>query len=242
MDRWQEESRRTFLRTAAAMSGGLLLAGCAAAGGSTGGHVEEHHEPHGEEGISPAEDLMREHGMLKRVLLIYGEAVRRIELGEELPPGPLADAAGIIRSFIEDYHEKIEEGFVFPRFRKANKLVDLVDVLLEQHRAGRRLTDTTLRLANAQALASAAQRQALAGTLRSFVRMYNPHEAREDTVLFPAIREIMTADEYGDLGEEFEDKEHEMFGEGGFQKMVERVAAIEQALGIYDLRQFTPKG
>ena len=33
-------------------------------------------------------------------------------------------------------HEKLEENFLFPRFRKANKLVDLVDVLLQQHQAG----------------------------------------------------------------------------------------------------------
>jgi hypothetical protein len=32
-----------------------------------------------EEEVSPAEDLMREHGVLKRLLLVYGEAIRRIE-------------------------------------------------------------------------------------------------------------------------------------------------------------------
>ena len=30
------------------------------------------------------------------------------------------------------------------------------------------------------------------------------------------------------------------FGEEGFEKMVDRVAAIEKRLGIYDLAQFTP--
>jgi len=43
------------------------------------------------------------------------------------------------------------------------------------------------------------------------------------------------------LGEQFEDKEHELFGEDGFDKMVDRVAGIEKILGIYDLAQFTPK-
>jgi hypothetical protein len=38
--------------------------------------------------------------------------------------------------------------------------------------------------------------------------MYRPHESREDTVLFPAIRSLMTAKEYDDLGEQFEDREH----------------------------------
>ena len=32
-----------------------------------------------EEDVSPPEDLMREHGVLKRVLLVYEEAVRRQE-------------------------------------------------------------------------------------------------------------------------------------------------------------------
>jgi hypothetical protein len=34
--------------------------------------------------------------------------------------------------------------------------------------------------------------------------MYEPHEAREDTVLFPALHGIMTAAQYDDLGEAFE--------------------------------------
>jgi hypothetical protein len=36
-------------------------------------------------------------------------------------------------------------------------------------------------------------------------------------------------------------KEHQLFGEDGFERMVERVASIEKSLGIYDLTQFTPK-
>jgi hypothetical protein len=71
--------------------------------------------------------------------------------------------------------------------------------------------------------------------------MYNPHQAREDTVLFPAIHGVFTADEYDQLGEDFEEEEHELFGEGGFEKMVDRVAAVEKELGIYELSQFTPK-
>ena len=71
--------------------------------------------------------------------------------------------------------------------------------------------------------------------------MYSPHEAREDTVLFPAFRKIVNVNEYDALGEEFEDKEHELFGADGFEKMVDRVAGIEKKLGIYDLAQFTPK-
>ena len=190
--------------------------------------------------VQPNEDLMREHGLLKRVLLIYGEAVRRLDSSQDVPPETLADSAKIIRSFIEDYHEKLEQDFLFPRFRKANKLVELVDVLEAQHQAGRRVTDVTLRLSTSQAIHDPGDRKRLAESLRSFVRMYSPHEAREDTVLFPAFRTIVSEHEYAALGEQFEDKEHQLFGEDGFEKMVDRVAGIEKALGIYDLAQFTP--
>ena len=46
--------------------------------------------------------------------------------------GLLSGSAGIIRTFIEEYHEKQEEDYLFPRFEKAGKLTDLVQVLRQQ--------------------------------------------------------------------------------------------------------------
>jgi hemerythrin-like domain-containing protein len=89
-----------------------------------------------------------------------------------------------------------------------------------------------------KAPASAARLREL---LHQFTRMYAPHEAREDTVLFPALRQIVSKEEYGALGEAFEKKEHELFGKEGFERFVDRIAGIEKRLGIYDLAQFTPK-
>ena len=155
-----------------------------------------------------------------------------------MPPEVLAESAGIIRAFIEDYHEKLEEDFLFPRFRKAGKLTELVEVLAEQHQTGRRLTDAILRLSAPAALKNADDQLALARLLDQFIRMYGPHAAREDTVLFPALHEVVTAEEYDALGDAFEKKEHELFGEKGFERMVDRVAAIEKSLGIYDLAKF----
>jgi hemerythrin-like domain-containing protein len=116
----------------------------------------------------------------------------------------------------------------------------LVDVLEEQHKKGRGLTETVLQFSTAAALKNARDRSKLGDALRFFVRMYEPHEAREDTVLFPAFRRIVSANEYASLGEDFEKKEHDLFGEDGFEKHVEEVARIEKVLGIYELAQFTP--
>ncbi len=167
--------------------------------------------------------------------MIYGESLRRLAANQDLPPKTLADTAGIVRSFVEDYHEKLEEDYLFPRFKQAGKLADLVGVLADQHQAGRRLTDTTLRLATAQAMKTEADRDRLAESLRLFIRMYGPHAAREDTVLFPAMHGVITAREYDTLGDEFEKKEQQLFGADGFEHVVERIAATEKSLGIYDL-------
>jgi hemerythrin-like domain-containing protein len=191
-----------------------------------------------EEKVSTNEDLMREHGVLKRVLLAYDEISRRIHANQDFSPQAVTDGAMIVRKFIEDYHEKLEEDYLFPRFRKAGKLVDLVDTLYAQHQAGRRVTDRVL--ATAVSLKTPQDRDRLAGDLQAFNRMYAPHEAREDTVLFPELHKIISEHEYDSLGEQFESIERKTFGGDGFDIYVDKVTSLEQQLGIYDLKQFTP--
>ena len=226
------EERRRFLRAAASVAG-IALASCA---GSPAWAESGDRETEGAE-VTPGEDLMQEHGVLERILLVYDEAIARIEKREKKQALDLAvvtKAAGIVRRFVEDYHEKLEEQFVFPRLRSAGREVDLVAVLLRQHERGRVLTDEISRSARNGASPE------LAGLLRSFVRMYRPHAAREDTVLFPAFRDVVGRAAYRQLGEQFEDKEHELFGEHGFETVVGEVADLERSLGIYDLSSFTP--
>jgi hemerythrin-like domain-containing protein len=191
------------------------------------------------EEVSAPEDLMREHGILNRVLLIYEEAIRRLGDEQDFDPANLSAAARIVRDFVEDYHEKQEEHYLFPRFERANRLTDLVATLRKQHDAGRRLTDVALALAAKSRQDEDARRKTMA-SLQAFIRMYRPHEAREDTELFPAIRSIVSAHELDSLGEEFEKNEHKQFGGDGFEIYVGRVATIEKALGINDLSRFTP--
>lgn len=191
--------------------------------------------------VSPNEDLMREHGILNRLLLIYQEIVRRIDNHETFPIQTLTESAKLVRNFLENYHEKLEEEYVFPKFEKANQLVDLVKTLKDQHNAGRNLTDYILAHSSEIELKDEIQRMILADYLRLYVRMFRPHEAREDTVLFPAFRKLLPADEYMKLGELFEEREHELFGNDGFEKIVGQVANIEKQLNIYNLSEFIPQ-
>ena len=182
---------------------------------------------------------MREHGVLKRVLLIYREGIRRLQAGDQAPVQALNASAGIIRSFIEDYHEHLEEQYVFPKLEQAGKFSDITTVLRTQHQRGRTLTDWVLAATTGPGVPDQPAREGLAQDMSAFIRMYEPHEAREDTVVFPALRDVVPAKQFRDLADIFEDEEHRRFGQTGFQGVVDKVADIEKSLGIYDLSQFT---
>lgn len=190
--------------------------------------------------VTPTEDLMQEHGVLRRLLLIYDDLGSRLQQGQEAPPAVLQEATGLIRRFIEDYHEKDEEEYLFTRFEKAGKMVDLVKVLYQQHQAGRQVTARLQEGLTPAQLGQAPGRARVAAYLRAFTRMYRPHAAREDTVLYPAFRAVISPKEFMELGDAFEDKEEKLFGKHGFEKIVAQVADLEKQLGTYALARFTP--
>ena len=224
-----KDSRRSFL---VAATSGALLAGCA-------GSARDAEHPGSSEAdeVTPVEDLMREHGVLRRVMYLYDDASRRLDEHADVPLDALASCAGIIRHVIEDYHEKLEEDFLFPRFEQAGMLADLTAVLRRQHQVGRALTDQILALVKAPL--GDADRARLAGVLRSFNHMYRPHAAREDTVLFAALRRLVGSKVYDELGDQFEDKEKQMLGDHGFEHAVADVASLERAFGLDDLAKLT---
>jgi hemerythrin-like domain-containing protein len=191
--------------------------------------------------VTPPEDLMREHGVLDRVLLIYEAAMQKFAANVDFDPKVIADSAKVIQDFIENYHEKSEEDFIFPRFRKAGQLTDLVETLLQQHQAGRRVTQTIVQHAPDSRSDGDARRKTIAA-MQAFIAMYRPHAAREDTVLFPKLRSVVSPHEFDAIGEDMEKQEHQHFGEDGFEKTAAHLAELEKAAGIDDLRQFTPRG
>jgi hemerythrin-like domain-containing protein len=189
--------------------------------------------------IPLTEDLMKEHGLLNRVLLIYEEIIRRLDQDIDFPISALANAINIIQSFIENYHEKLEEDYVFPIFEKHKKEMRLVRTLKNQHVKGREITAQLQQLVTSDNLEN--NKKKIKTLLQKFITMYRPHEAREDTVLFPKVRSLISEQAFKKLSETFEDMEHKLFGEHGFETVVNKVAAIEKKLGIYKLEQFTPK-
>lgn len=243
------DSKRRQLITGISLAGvGVLVNACRPNSGPTGSATNENTKVEGpktgeDEGVevTATEDLMREHGILRRALLVYQESVVKLRQDAvTVPPDALEKTANLFRVFGEDYHEKkLEEVFIFPTVQKSPGLAaSYVDALLQQHTRGREITDYVLAITKADKIASNSV-EPLAKALESFVRMYQHHAAIEDTVIFPAWKSATGQAELDALGEKFEDIEHEQFGDDGFEMALKRMEEIENSLGLGNLDMFT---
>lgn len=194
-----------------------------------------------EKEVTATEDLMREHGVLRRALLVYIETVPRLRSSPgSIDPRAINRTAKLFRSFGEDYHErKLEEAHIFPRVKKAGgPAAGLVDTLVAQHDRGREITDYIAAVAAKGAIGTA-DAEPLARAFESFVLMYQNHTAREDTVVFTAWKGALSEHQLHEMGELFEKIEHQAFGRDGFDAAVDEIAAMEGVLGFSDIVQFT---
>jgi hemerythrin-like domain-containing protein len=221
-------SRRDLLLPAAAVA----LAGDAAAKATD------------EQEVTATEDLMREHGVIRRALLVYHHAAEKLRPssngGAGIDPAVLNRTAKLFRTFGEDYHERmLEEKHIFPIVKKmGGRAGAYPDILVAQHNRGREITEYMLAVTGKGAIGSRAAEMARA--MSGLVLMYQHHAAREDTIVFPAWKKNFTNKQLDELGDQFEEIEHKMFGHDGFEDAERTVSEVERALGMEDLAQFTP--
>lgn len=190
-----------------------------------------------EEEVTAVEDLMREHGILRRSLLVYTFAAGKIRTEPSgVSPASLQKTAKLFRTFGEDYHEhQLEEAHIFPAVKKAGgRAAEFVDTLISQHQRGREITEYILKVSSGSKL----QANNLADALESFVLMYRHHAAKEDTIIFPAWKKTLSKQQLDEMGEKFEEIEHRQFGKDGFDDAEHQISEIEKELAM-DLSKFT---
>src|SRR5204863_7551771 len=147
-----------------------------------------------EQEVTANEDLMREHGVLRRALLVYGASAAKLRQNpSSVDPAALHKAAQLFRDFGEEYHEKkLEETYIFPAVRKLTGIASKYpDILEAQHRRGREITNYILAVTKAAKLGQA-NAEPLAHAMEGIATMYQNHAAREDTIVLPAWKKTMT--------------------------------------------------
>jgi hemerythrin-like domain-containing protein len=176
--------------------------------------------------ISPTEDLMREHGLLNRLLLIY----------EVLIVNPQIDlfhaVAQLITHFVHNYHERLEEQYIFQMIQQRTTNVNLktlIKILIKQHQIGQTLTQDIL---SSHSILLIQQR------VKAFIHMYRAHESREDTEVFTEFNHLASQEESNHLGEIFEETEDTKFGEHGYENLLQSVIKLEKHLQIHKITTY----
>ena len=229
--------RRRRILEASLAGAGLLLSAPGWAPALATEHGKKRRE---EKEVGAVEDLMREHGVLRRALLVYIETVPKLRANPAgIDAAAIARTAELFRRFGEDYHERmLEEAHIFPALRKVGGPAAYVDVLVAQHNRGREITDYILSVAGKSGIPGG-NAEPLAHVFETFVLMYQNHAVREDTIVFPAWKDALSERQLREMGDRFEDIERRTFGKDGFEDAVKQIAQIEQSLGFADLAQFT---
>ncbi len=192
-----------------------------------------------QEESSPIEDLMREHGVVERILLIYQRILEKAITGQEIDISAINAAARLVDSYVSDHHEKDEESYIFPKFREANYIVELVDTLENQHDVAREVNRQILDLSSKGATIGQEDLIRLLDRCGMFINMYLPHISRENTILFPAFFDIVSREYIQEIKEKMEDEEEQALGDTGFRGLIGRLSELEKQVGCHDLDQYT---
>ncbi len=240
----KNRTRRDFLLSSIVATAATTLVGCGSRNrllSGQGARDQQSPEKAHEGEVTATEDLMREHGVLRRALLVYTQAALRLRRDpRQVPSDAIHKTAMLFRAFGEEYHEKkLEETFIFPVVSRGADLASRYPaILVAQHQRGHEITDYILAV-TAGAQIGTSRAEPLARALESLVLMYRHHAAREDTVVFPAWKQALSTAQLDEMGERFEEIEHQQFGTDGFEDAVRQIGEIEISFGMADLAQFT---
>lgn len=220
-------SRRSFIALACATGAGVLAA-CSGPG----------HPP--QDASTAIEILACQHGVICRAVAILEEIKGGMDALMDLPPEIIGGTAEIVRLFVINHHQQMEEKHIYPVFYEAGKMSGLIGALRKQHAAGSRLIDIILGLSSGFSAKDMEKRRRMGSAIHLFSRMYRAHAAMEDTAVFPLLRRMMTPKAYAELSSGLVRDEAGFQGQNGFDETIRKLTDYENILGIADLASSTP--
>lgn len=174
------------------------------------------------------EELVTEHGAIKRMLRIIDEVSRRLDAGEPVATEDLEGIVEFIRVFADKCHHAKEEGHLFPAMVQRGVPAESgpIGVMLYEHDLGREHVR-----AMGEALAGAARgeraaAQAFSEHARGYAGLLRDHIAKEDSILYPMAERVLDSAEDDRLFEAFERVETDVVGQGRheeFHRMLDRL-------------------
>jgi hemerythrin-like domain-containing protein len=186
--------------------------------------------------VGAIETLTRGHGLLLRATLIYEVAGNRTAKGEKIDPSLVQTTAQVIRRYLHDFHEMMEEKYIFAPLELSKICFSSIQELKVQHGTSYELTQRILKLTAAGKLNTE-----VVGYMTDYTKMYTHHTAWEDTVIFPAFDSLEKKRDIDELAATFSAEERKILGNDGFDSFLGQIAEVEKQLNIFELSTSTAK-
>lgn len=182
--------------------------------------------------ITIIEYLYKNQGLLKRMLLIYEELIRRLENNIRIGNKIIYYSANIINNFIENYLEKTKEKYIFPLLQKNNFEIKLLNEIKDQYKLKKQLTNTILKLSENDIITD---KNELIFYLQQYIKITRYHMSREDTVVIPKFISLLDNESKLDYSCLFDEQQSKNLGADGFNKYLNIIVSIEKYIKIHDL-------
>ncbi|MGB9905671.1 MAG: hemerythrin domain-containing protein, partial [Desulfotomaculales bacterium] len=143
--------------------------------------------------------LDHEHRLIEKVLEILQKEAEKLK-DNRGDPEVIAAALDFFSGFADGCHHRKEERVLFPLLEERGipKEGGPIGVMLREHEEGRRL------IARMREAAARKDRAQLAEAAGAYVELLKGHIWKEDDVLYPAGKKVLTADDARNLVEGFE--------------------------------------
>jgi hemerythrin-like domain-containing protein len=189
--------------------------------------------------VSAPEALSREHAMLTRLMLAIDNVVDSAQEDKNTDLGPINSAANAIRQVVADHHMTFEEENVYPRMEQIDYLSSMTETLEGQHDDARAVNKMVLDLTRGGKIKGKSELDELTLLTKSFKDMITAHAAWEETVIFPAMYDLLSERDMDDINKKFMEAERRLLGNKGPVELYRTIDDIEEAAGTHDLSMFT---
>jgi len=181
----------------------------------------------------PIAILMEEHRVIERAIRLLQKVVERIDAGRDVEASVLADLVDFIRNFADRCHHAKEEKILFQTFAEKGIPVEggPIGVMLFEHEEGRRAARAMAEAASKIKDGDLSKSKDFSENAKNYAQLLTQHIYKEDNILYPMGRRLLSEEEKEELIRRFEVVERKEIGEGVHEKYINLLKDLERRLG-----------
>jgi len=177
--------------------------------------------------------LMEEHRVIERGIRLLQKVAERIDAGRDVEASVLAELVDFVRNFADRCHHGKEEKILFQTFAEKGIPVEggPIGVMLIEHEEGRRMARVMAEAASSIKDGDLSKSKVFSENAKSYAQLLTQHIYKEDNILYPMGRRLLSEEEKEELIRRFEVVERKEIGEGVHEKYINLIKDLERRLG-----------